>query len=231
MRSSSWRNSALGVSTSRTRVSESAISGWSTTWTATGMRRVCQSRAPRRRASRAVRAGQRVARLDDAVDDLAAARGTGRTRLHRVDGQPLEVARGPSRTPRASCSHLVGHRRVAHQPVVGVDRDPEPEAAQHADRVLGDRGAHAGAARSRWGTARAGSAGRARTRPAGRAARRPSAPVMSSTMRTPWPSRSAPQNCTASQIDGRPNASPAWMVAWKFSRCTYWNASRWRVGG
>ena len=45
------------------------------------------------------------------------------------------------------------------------------------------------------------------------------ADVMSSTMRTPWPSRSAPHHCSASQIDGRPNASPAWMVAWKFSRC------------
>ena len=31
-------------------------------------------------------------------------------------------------------------------------------------------------------------------------------------MRTPWPNRSAPQICTASQIDGGPNASPAWMV-------------------
>ena len=50
-------------------------------------------------------------------------------------------------------------------------------------------------------------------------------------MRTPWPSRSAPQSCTASQIDGSPNASPAWMVMWKFSAATSWNASRWRVGG
>jgi len=27
-------------------------------------------------------------------------------------------------------------------------------------------------------------------------------------------------------IDRGPNASPAWMVKWKFSRCMYWNASR-----
>ena len=54
---------------------------------------------------------------------------------------------------------------------------------------------------------------------------------MSSTMRTPWPRRSAPHHCTASQMLGRPNASPAWIVVWKFSRITYWNASRWRVGG
>ena len=50
-------------------------------------------------------------------------------------------------------------------------------------------------------------------------------------MRTPWPSRSAPQNWIASQIDGSPNASPAWMVMWKFSRRTASKASRWRVGG
>jgi hypothetical protein len=30
---------------------------------------------------------------------------------------------------------------------------------------------------------------------------------------------------------GRPNASPAWIVEWKFSRITYWKASRWRDGG
>ncbi len=54
------------------------------------------------------------------------------------------------------------------------------------------------------------------------AARRPSltvpssSTVMSSTIRTPWPRRSAPQHCRASQIDGRPKASPAWMVKWLF---------------
>ena len=58
-----------------------------------------------------------------------------------------------------------------------------------------------------------------------------SATVMSSTMRTPWPSRSAPHHCSASQIDGVPKASPAWMVKWKFSRWRYSKASRWRVGG
>ena len=50
-------------------------------------------------------------------------------------------------------------------------------------------------------------------------------------MRTPWPSRSVPHHCTASQIDGSPNASPAWIVMWKFSRLRYWNASRCRLGG
>ena len=54
---------------------------------------------------------------------------------------------------------------------------------------------------------------------------------MSSMMRTPWPSRSAPHHWIASQIDGSPKASPAWMVKWEFSRCRYSNASRWRVGG
>ena len=54
---------------------------------------------------------------------------------------------------------------------------------------------------------------------------------MSSTMRTPWPSRSAPHHWSASQIDGRPKASPAWMVTWKLARWMSWNASRWRLGG
>jgi hypothetical protein len=41
---------------------------------------------------------------------------------------------------------------------------------------------------------------------------------MSSTIRVPWPSRSAPHHWSASQIEGRPKLSPAWMVTWKFSR-------------
>ena len=55
--------------------------------------------------------------------------------------------------------------------------------------------------------------------------------AMSSTIRTPWPSRSAPHHCIASQIDGSPKASPAWMVKCAFSRRRYSNASRCRVGG
>ena len=54
---------------------------------------------------------------------------------------------------------------------------------------------------------------------------------MSSMIRTPWPRRSAPHTCSASAIDGRPNASPAWIVMWKSSRITRENASRWRAGG
>ncbi len=54
---------------------------------------------------------------------------------------------------------------------------------------------------------------------------------MSSTMRTPWPSRSAPQNWSASSIEGSPNASPAWIVVWKFASWTARKASRCRLGG
>ena len=54
---------------------------------------------------------------------------------------------------------------------------------------------------------------------------------MSSMMRTPWPRRSAPQRWMACQIDGSPNASPAWMVKCAFSRRRYSNASRCRIGG
>ncbi len=60
----------------------------------------------------------------------------------------------------------------------------------------------------------------------------PSSPtVMSSTIRTPWPRRSAPHHWIASQMLGSPNASPAWIVKWAFSRRRYSNASRCRVGG
>ena len=54
---------------------------------------------------------------------------------------------------------------------------------------------------------------------------------MSSTIRTPCPSRSAPHHWSASQIDGSPNPSPAWIVKWKFSWAIRLNASRCRVGG
>ncbi len=50
-------------------------------------------------------------------------------------------------------------------------------------------------------------------------------------MRTPCPSRSAPHHCSASQIEGSPNASPAWMVKCAFCWRRYSNASRCRVGG
>ena len=40
--------------------------------------------------------------------------------------------------------HLLAHRGLAHQPVVGVDRDPEPQPREQPDRVLGDRRGGAG---------------------------------------------------------------------------------------
>ena len=79
--------------------------------------------------------------------------------------------------------------------------------------MLGDRRRPRRSARSTTGTAPAGSACPARTRPAGPGGPAASAcAVMSSTIRTPWPSRSAPHHWIACQIDGSPNASPAWMV-------------------
>ncbi len=74
---------------------------------------------------------------------------------------------------------------------------------------------------------------RSRTYAASRpSAGRPSGRIrMSSTIRTPWPRRSAPQICSASQIEGSPYPSPAWIVKWKFSRAMSWNASRCAAGG
>jgi len=58
--------------------------------------------------------------------------------LHRVHGDPLEVVERPAEGVGA-LRELAGHRRVAHQAVVGVERHAEAQSAQHADRVLGDR--------------------------------------------------------------------------------------------
>ena len=181
------------------------------------------------RTSTSTRPSARVLRLDHLVDDPQPFGEWREGALHRVDREPLEVVDAPTEGV-GELLELRGHRRRAHQPVVGVDRDTEAQAAEHADRVLGDRLAHAGAeVRRRAQLERDAPVAHERRQPtellvAGR-------PLMSSTMRTPWPSRSAPQNCTASQMLGRPNASPAWMVVWKFSLRTYSKASRCRVGG
>jgi len=63
--------------------------------------------------------------------------------LHRVHGDPLEVIQRPTEGVGA-LRELASHRRVAHQAIVGVERHAEAQAAQHADRVLGDRLADAG---------------------------------------------------------------------------------------
>ncbi|SIN59451.1 Uncharacterised protein [Mycobacteroides abscessus subsp. abscessus] len=49
---------------------------------------------------------------------------------------------------------------------------------------------------------------------------------MSSTMRTPWPSRSAPQKAIASWIEGSPNPSPAWIVNRELAFRMYSKASK-----
>src|SRR5579875_1381684 len=64
-------------------------------------------------------------RLDHLVDDRQPFVERNERRLHRVDGEPLEV------TPAIAESfyqpvHFAAHRRVAHQPVIGVDGHPEP---------------------------------------------------------------------------------------------------------
>ncbi len=151
--------------------------------------------------------------------------------LHRVDRQPLDVA--PAVAERLDQGvELRRQRDPAHQPVVGVDGDPEGQVAQQADRVLLDGGRGAGLhVGGRAHLQRDPAVPDVAGQPAQGGARRPGQAWMSSMIRTPWPSRSAPHHCTASQMDGRPKPSPAWMVMWKFSRATNWKASRWRLGG
>ncbi len=119
------------------------MSGCSTTWTSTAIRRACQRSRTQRAADGLLGAGERVARLDQAVDDLQPFGERGERTLHRVDRDPFEVVETPAEGV-VQLAQLAGHRRVAHQPVVGVDRDAEAQATEHADRMVGDRRAHAG---------------------------------------------------------------------------------------
>ena len=80
--------------------------------------------------------------LHDFVDDLQALFEVGKGALHRVHGDPLKVVERPAECVGALCE-FPRHRRVAHQSIVGVQRHAEPQAPQHADRVLGNRLAHA----------------------------------------------------------------------------------------
>ena len=61
----------------------------------------------------------------------------------RVDRQPLHLAEAdPERLVERR--ELGRHRDAAHQPVVGVERDPEAQPPEQVDRVLPDRGGGAG---------------------------------------------------------------------------------------
>src|SRR6478752_2146557 len=76
-------------------------------------------------------------RLDHLVDDRQPLVERDECRLHRVDGEPRKV--GPAVAERLDePEHLLTHRRVAYQPVVGVDSDPEAAACQKIERMLGD---------------------------------------------------------------------------------------------
>src|SRR3954447_943863 len=121
IRSSSWRNIALGVSLSRTRVNESAINGCSTRWTATVMGPSVSDSAE---ADALLRLRQCIARLDDAVDDAQPLRERRECALHRVDRQPFEVIETPAERV-VQLLHLVRHRRRAHETIIGVDRHTE----------------------------------------------------------------------------------------------------------
>src|SRR5580700_3321544 len=91
----------------------------------------------------AERAGGGEARLDDRVDQVQPFVEPGERALHRVDGQPLDV-RPAVPELRDQPVEFGAERDLAHQPVVGVHRDPELQLAQDPDRVLGDRPRGAG---------------------------------------------------------------------------------------
>ena len=86
---------------------------------------------------------RRVARLDLLVDDPQPAVERPERRLHRVQRQPFHVVEPDPERPMER-RELAAERDPAHQPVVGVDGDPEAEPAQQIDRVLLDGGGGAG---------------------------------------------------------------------------------------
>ncbi len=90
------------------------------------------------RAATSARALRGVPRLDDTVDDRQPLVERQERRFHRVDREPAQVVEVVAES-LAQGVHLRGHRGLAHQPVVGVDRDPEAERGEEPDRVLGDR--------------------------------------------------------------------------------------------
>src|SRR5262249_47768413 len=116
----------------------------------------------------------------------------------------------------------------AHQPVVGVHRDPERQLAQQPDRVRLDRRGGAGLhVRRRAHLQRDPAVPDVAGQPAQRRrALRGDLDVVPDADTV-----AAPPPWSASQMEGSPNPSPAWIVMWKFSRATYWNASRCRLGG
>ena len=77
-------------------------------------------------------------RLDHIADEREPLVERQERRLHRVHGEPLQVA-DPVAEGLDKGAHLLAHRGAAHQPVVGVDGHPEAEPGEQPDRVLGDR--------------------------------------------------------------------------------------------
>jgi len=67
----------------------------------------------------------------------------GKSALHRVDRNPLEIVQRPAECV-GTLGELACHRRVAHQAIIGVERYAESQSAEHADGMFRDRFAHSG---------------------------------------------------------------------------------------
>ena len=215
-----------GAGQSRTTSSsaELDLAGWDRPWFVGAARADWLVRVLRRERG--------VPRLDHVVDDRQPLVEGQERRLHRVDGEPPQVASVRSRTRRpASCiSRVIEVPLISRLSVLTVTR--KRSRVEQPDRVLGDRGGRAGLhVRVRAHLERDPLVADVRRQAAELGLAVVVRRVMSSMIRTPWPSRSAPHHWIACQIDGSPNASPAWMVKWAFSRWRYSKASRCRVGG
>src|SRR5580658_6808076 len=103
----------------------------------------------------AERPGGGEARLDDRVDQVQPLVEAGERALHRVDRQPFDV-RPAVAEDLGQAVELRAQRDLAHQPVVGVHRDPERERARSGSGARRST-APRRSGRSRSGTSRAGS--------------------------------------------------------------------------
>src|SRR5467141_2258068 len=77
-----------------------------------------------------------ITRLDYGVDEIATLVIGQEGALHRVDSDLFEVLQGQTKSI-LSCLEFLGHGRVAHQPVVGVQRDPKFLLIKNLKGMLG----------------------------------------------------------------------------------------------
>src|SRR5215472_1336147 len=88
------------------------------------------------------RANPRIAGLDDRIDELDAFVVGEESAFHGVDGELLKVVEPQAKGFRR-CGKLFGHRRVAHQAVIGVQSDAKLGLIKDLEGMFGKAGGSA----------------------------------------------------------------------------------------